>query len=70
MAPAVGLVLGMGAALIAARTLRSLLFEVGIVDPVTYLLMPVVVLGVVAAAILWPARRACRLQPSVALRQS
>ena len=69
VAPAVGLVLGLGLALVAARAVRSLRFEVGTLDPMTYALGPLVVLVVATAAILLPAWRACRLHPSVALRQ-
>ncbi len=66
--PAVGLVVGLGLSMAAARALRSLLFEVGALDPLTYAVVPVVVLAVATVANLWPALRACRVHPSRALR--
>lgn len=68
VAPAIGLAVGLGLSFAAARGLRSLLFEIGTLDPVTYAVVPVVVLTVAAAASLWPALRACRVHPSTALR--
>ncbi|HKW10633.1 MAG TPA: ABC transporter permease [Gemmatimonadaceae bacterium] len=65
----IGLVLGLGTALVTTRVLRSLLFEVTPSDPVTYGLV-VVVLAVSALAASWvPARRAAALQPTAALRE-
>ena len=67
-APVVGLVVGLGLSFAAARALRSLLFEVGTLDPLTYGVVPVVVLAVATSACLWPALRACRMHPLTALR--
>lgn len=67
-APVFGLVLGLGLSFAAAQALRSLLFEVGTLDPLTYLVVPVVVLAVATVATLWPALRACRMHPVRALR--
>jgi predicted permease len=67
LAPAVGLAIGIGLSMAVARALRSLLFEVGILDPLTYVVVPAVVLADAAAATLWPALRATRVHPSRAL---
>ena len=65
---AVGLGLGLLGALGAGRALRSLLYDVGSLDP-TALLAAIVALGFVAILACWfPARRATRVDPMVALR--
>jgi predicted permease len=65
---AVGLALGTGAALVAARTLESRLYGVPPTDPLTFL-AAATILGAVGAAACWlPARRAARVDPTVALR--
>jgi putative ABC transport system permease protein len=64
----IGGALGLGASLVSARLLTSLLFHVGARDPWTYVGV-VAVLGVVAlAATLVPARAAMKVEPVVALR--
>jgi predicted permease len=64
----IGGVLGLGAALGTAQLLKSLLFNVGPHDPVTYA-GAVVLLAVVALlATLIPARAAMKVEPVVALR--
>lgn len=65
---AVGLVVGLGAAALVTRLLRSLLYEVSTVDPLTYLVVPVVLLAAAAVASYLPARRASRTDPAIALR--
>jgi predicted permease len=66
----VGLAIGLPLALAGSRALRSLLYETPAADPATF----AVVLGVLAAAALFaswlPARRAARVAPAEALRQS
>jgi putative ABC transport system permease protein len=64
----VGVVIGLigGAAL--ARTLRSLLFEVGAADPVAISGVTVLLVVVALIACYIPARRATRVEPTVALR--
>lgn len=65
---AVGLALGLGAALAVTRALSALLYGITATDPVTFVAMPLLVAGVALAASLGPARRATRVNPLVALR--
>ena len=64
----VGVVFGLALALVAARLLRSVLFEVSPMDPATYALMALFLTGVGLMACAIPARRASRTDPTVALR--
>ena len=63
-----GTVAGVGAALLLARPLGPLLFEVGPADPGTLLGVCAVLLAVAAVAAYLPARRATRIDPMRALR--
>jgi ABC-type lipoprotein release transport system permease subunit len=54
--------------LLATRLLASLLFGVSHLDPLTYVLVTAVLLGIAALACLVPARRAAMLDPMQALR--
>jgi len=54
--------------LIAVRSLRSMLYEVTVSDPLTLVLAAVVVLATALIACYLPARRAMRVDPTVALR--
>jgi predicted permease len=65
---AIGLVLGLACALGLARVLASQLYGVAAVDPVTFVLTPVILGGVAFVASVIPARRAARVDPLVALR--
>lgn len=67
-AAALGLPLGMAVAVVGAGQLSDLLYGVDPRDPVTYLGVAVVLLGVVLTACLVPAARATRVDPVVALR--
>jgi predicted permease len=63
-----GLVLGGAAAAGLSRSLQGFLFGVSAIDPVTFLLVGLV-LAVVAGAAAWlPARRAAHVDPVIALR--
>jgi predicted permease len=65
---ALGATLGLLLAVPAARLLRSQLFGVGPMDPLTLAIVPVVLAAVAVAAAYLPARRATRVDPVVALR--
>lgn len=65
---AVGLVLGTALAVGAGLLLERFLFGVSGTDPVTFLVVPTVLLGVAVLAAWVPARRASRVEPSEALR--
>jgi predicted permease len=68
MIGAVGLALGVAAALALTRYLSGLLFGVGARDPVTFVALPLGLLVVAVLAALIPAIRAVRVNPLVALR--
>jgi len=63
-----GCLLGLVIAPVAARLLRSSLYQVSGFDPATMLLVLSFMLGVALAAAYWPARRAAKVDPMVALR--
>jgi predicted permease len=65
---AIGLVLGVGGTLFAARVIRGLLFGVAPHDPITLIGVAVVMamIGIVACWI--PARRAARIDPAITMR--
>lgn len=63
-----GTLLGLGAAFALSRGLESVLYDVEPYDPLTYAVVPVVLLAVAILACLVPARRASRIDPAVALR--
>jgi putative ABC transport system permease protein len=63
-----GIALGLAATLAVVRLLYGLLYEVPAFDPATFLGASVLVMAVVLAACYIPARRAARLDPTIALR--
>jgi predicted permease len=66
----IGLVLGIGAGLLARVAVDAILpLDLGVVDPFALLVVPLVVAVATAAATYLPARRAARVDPNVALRQ-
>jgi len=65
---AVGMAAGLGAALLASRALRGLLYGVEATDPATYAGVMVVLVAVTLAACFLPAWRASRQDPVEALR--
>jgi predicted permease len=64
-----GVVIGLGGAFATTRLMESLLFGVTTTDLPTFLVAPLVLLAVAAAASLLPARRATRLDPAAVLRE-
>lgn len=64
----VGVAVGILVSMIAVRLLQGLLFGVHAVDPLTFLLVPAVLLAVAGLAAYFPARRAGRIDPVQALR--
>ena len=63
-----GLAIGLGAAALGTRFLESLLYGVGTRDPLTFLAIPALLLGVTAFASWLPARRAAGTDPATVLR--
>ncbi len=64
---AAGAVLGLGGALLAGRVVETLLFGVTPFDPVSYGAATATLAAAVLAAAWWPARRASRVSPLIAL---
>jgi putative ABC transport system permease protein len=66
---ALGILLGLGAALALGPALSSVLYGVGAYDPLTLLLTAAALLAAATAACWLPARRASRISPCVTLRE-
>ena len=66
---AAGSVLGLAAALLSSSLLRTYLFGITAQDPWTFLLTPLILVLVSAAACTVPALRVLKISPSVALRE-
>jgi putative ABC transport system permease protein len=64
----VGLVLGLAGAALLSRWLTTLVYPVTPLDPVTFALVPLVLLATAAIAVAAPAIRATRVDPVVAFR--
>lgn len=65
---AVGGALGLGAALAISRLLKALLFDVSTEDPLTFVVVPLILALVALVAILIPARAGMRVEPAATLR--
>jgi putative ABC transport system permease protein len=64
----VGIVVGSVAAFGVTRVLRNLLYQVSPVDPLAFVVVTVLLAGVTLVASYFPARRATRIDPLLALR--
>jgi len=64
----IGLAIGMAAALALTQVMSTLLFGVGVRDPMTFVGVAVLLLAVSLVASFVPARRATRVDPVIALR--
>jgi putative ABC transport system permease protein len=64
----VGLALGLGSALAVSRMLKALLYQVSVYDPLTYIVVPLLLSLVALVAILIPARAGTRVDPAITLR--
>jgi putative ABC transport system permease protein len=65
---ALGLAIGLGIALILGRFTASLLYGISGTDLLTFLSVPAVLAAAALPAILLPASRAARVEPTTALR--
>jgi predicted permease len=64
----VGIALGIAGALVVSRLMQQTLFEVDPADPLVYVAVSLTLLLVAEAASFFPARRATRIDPVIALR--
>lgn len=64
----IGTVIGLVAAAAASQLLRGLLYNVNPLDPVAFLTVPVVLVGVATLAVYLPARKAASVDPMKALK--
>ena len=65
---AIGLAVGVVGGFAATRLIRAMLFHTAPTDPVTFAIVPVTLIIVALGAAWWPARRAMRLEPSIAVK--
>jgi len=63
-----GVMIGLGSALAATRVIRSLLYDVSPTDPLTFACVALLLAAVALLASYFPARRAAKVDPMVALR--
>ena len=68
MLAGVGVAIGLAAAVGVMRLITSLLFEVSPIDPLTYAMVSLVLIGATMLASYVPALRATRVDPIMALR--
>ena len=63
-----GLVIGLAAAFFMTRFVTAMLYGIAPADPPTFLITPALILIVSLGASLWPASRAARVDPMIAMR--
>jgi putative ABC transport system permease protein len=63
-----GVSIGLAAALAATRVLKGFLFELSVTDPLTFMLIAALLMGVTFLACYLPARGATKVDPMIALR--
>jgi putative ABC transport system permease protein len=63
-----GILIGVGASLLLTRWMSSILFGVSATDPMTFIVIPLLLGAVAGVASYLPARRAMKVDPMVALR--
>ena len=66
---AAGVALGLPAAFLLSRVMASMLFGVTTQDPLTFAVLPLLIIAVTTVACYLPARRAARIDPVTAIRQ-
>jgi len=64
----IGAAVGLAGSVLLVRLLKSLLYGVQPTDPLTFVLVPMVLCGIALLATYIPARRAARVDPMRALR--
>ncbi len=64
----IGVAVGLGASFLLTRWLKTMLFEVSTTDPLTFLIVSLLLIAVALLACWIPARRATKVDPMVALR--
>jgi hypothetical protein len=63
-----GVAIGLAASLAVTRVMTRMLFNVSATDPVTFVVIALLLIGVALVASYLPARRATKVNPIVALR--
>ncbi len=63
-----GVGIGLVASLALSRLIRGMLFDISATDPLTFVLIPLLLMGVTLVASWVPARRATRVDPVIAMR--
>jgi ABC-type antimicrobial peptide transport system permease subunit len=64
----IGVAIGIAGALVLARLVQTMLFEVAPSDPTSYAVTAILLLAIAAVACYVPARRAMRVDPLVAMQ--